>query len=153
MERFKFDFLLHWIWAIVLGILLLTGVAMIGPRFGWVMNYNLALADYLHRTMAVVFTMILLIEAVLEIVRITLKGSKKEPWLIVNKKGFGLFTFITAQMLIISGLYLLHCMEQSHAALAFALIIHESITFAMVIGMVWHLYEKSHLLTIGGGRK
>lgn len=153
MERFKFDFLLHWIWAIVFGIMLITGVAMMGPRYGWIMNYNLALADYLHRTMAVVFTMILLIEVVLEIVRITLKKSKKEPWIIVKKNGFGLFTFITAQLLIISGLYLLHCMEQNHATLAFASIIHETITFAVVIGMVWHIYEKSHLLTIGGGRK
>lgn len=98
MERFKFELLLHWIWAIILGMLLVTGVAMMGPSFGWVLNYDLAMADYLHRTMAIVFTIILFIEVILEIRRIAWNKSKIEPWLIVGKNGFGLFTFIAPQL-------------------------------------------------------
>lgn len=150
MDKFKLEFLLHWIWAAVFGILVLTGLSLLGPKFGWVLDYNLGLADYLHRTLAVVFTVLTLVEIILELKRILLAGAKKEPWLVVGKKGFALITFIGSMLFIITGVLMWLCIEDNHALLALATIIHEMVAYAMIIGMIWHLYDKSHILMVGG---
>lgn len=150
MEKLKLEFLLHWIWAFVFGLLMLTGIALLGPKYGWILNYNLGLADYLHRTLAVTFTFLTLLEIILEIKRIVWHNSKQEPWLVFGKKGFALITFISAQLFIISGILLWLCIEDNHALLALASIIHETVTYGMVIGMIWHLYDKAHVLIVGG---
>ncbi|MDT3700949.1 MAG: hypothetical protein RO469_16190 [Thermincola sp.] len=150
MERLKLEFVLHWIWAIVFGLLLLTGVALLGPIYGWILNYNLGLADYLHRTLAVTFTFLTLVEIVLEIKRIVLDNSQKKAWLVVGKATFALINFIAALLFIITGVLLWLCMDDNHALLALASIIHEMVAYVMVIGMIWHLYEKSHVLIVGG---
>ncbi|GAB4271950.1 Prokaryotic cytochrome b561 [Thermincola ferriacetica] len=153
MDRFRLEFILHWIWAAVFGILLITGLALLGPRYGWALNYNLAMADYLHRTVAILFTGLLFIEILLELKRILFNDSKREPWLVIGKSGFALITFISAWLLIISGLLLWHCTEDDHGVTALASVVHQTVTFAMIIGMTWHLYDKSHVLIFGGGRR
>lgn len=151
--KFKLEFILHWVWSVVFGMMLITGIALLGPKYGWAMDYNLAFADYLHRTLAVVLTVLLLMEIILEVRRILILNAKREPWLVVGKKGFALVTFAASFLLIISGLLLWVCVEDNHAVTAFASIIHESVTFAITFGMIWHIYDKSHVLIIGGGRK
>jgi len=154
VERFKYDFILHWIWSAVFGLMLLTGLALLGPKYGWVLGYNLGLADYLHRTLAVIFTILFLIEIVLEIRRRITSRQKRAPWLVVGKGGFALLTFIAAQLLIISGVLMWLCIDDNHAVLALASVIHETVTYVMVVGVVWHLFEKSYvLILLGGGRR
>lgn len=153
MDRFKLEFILHWIWAVVFGLLLITGLALLGPRYGWVLNYNLGMADYLHRTMAVVFTILLFVQIILEMRRILVLKSKHEPWLVVGKQGFALIIFISSWLFILTGIFLWHCMEQNHTLLALAAVMHEMLTFLMIIGMVWHIYDKSHVLVLGGRRE
>jgi cytochrome b subunit of formate dehydrogenase len=150
MERFKLEFVLHWIWAAVFGLMVLTGIALLGPKYGWILNYNLGLADYLHRTLAVTFTFLTLMEIILELRRILWHESKKVPWLVVGKKTFALINFIAAMLFIITGILSWLCVEDNHALVALALTIHEMVAYAMVIGMVWHLYDKSHVLIVGG---
>lgn len=153
MLKFKLEFILHWVWSAVFGMLLITGIALMGPKYGWAMDYNLALADYFHRTLALVFAVLFLVEIVLEVRRILLLNDKREPWLVVGKKGFALVTFIASFLLILSGLLLWVCVEDNHAVTAFAMVIHESVTIAITFGMIWHIYDKSHVLIIGGARK
>ncbi len=153
MDRFKLEYLLHWIFSIVFGILLITGLALLGPKYGWILNYNLALADYLHRTLAVTFSILLCLEVLLEIRRIVWLKGKREPWLVIGKNRFGLVTFFCCQVLIISGILIWLCTEDGHAVAAFAAMIHEKATFIMAAGLIWHIYDKSHVLTIGGNRK
>lgn len=152
MERFKIEFVLHWLWAAVFGLMLVSGIALLGPRYGWALNYNLALADYLHRSLAVVLTIILFAEIILELRRIFWFKSKRAPWLVIGKKGFAVITFIASYLLILSGILLWLCTD-NHALMAFASVVHEMVTFAMVFGMIWHIYDKSHILTLGGGHK
>lgn len=149
MERFKIEFILHWVWAAVFGLMVLTGLALLGPKYGWVLNYNLGLADYLHRTLAVTFTIIAFIEIILEIRRIVWHDGKKEAWLVFGKKGFALITFIATQLFIISGILLWLCIEDNHVLLALASIVHEMVAYAMIIAMIWHLYDKAHVLIVG----
>ena len=152
MGKFKPEFILHWIWTIVFGILTITGLALLGPKYGWVMNYNLAVADYLHRTMAVLFTVIFLVEIALEVRRILWLKGKREPWLVVGKNGFALLTFIASWLFIVTGIFLWYCMENEHGILALAAIVHEMLTFVMVFAIIWHIWDKSHVLILGGGR-
>lgn len=153
MGKFKIEFILHWLWTAVFGVLLITGIALMGPKYGWAMEYNLALADYLHRTLAVALTLLLFIEVCLEIRRILFLNSKREPWLVVGRNGFPLVTFVASFLLIISGLLLWVCVEDNHAIVAFASMIHEGVTFAIAFGIIWHIYDKSHVLILGAGRK
>lgn len=153
MGKFKLEFILHWIWSVVFGMMLITGIALMGPKYGWAMDYNLSLADYLHRTMALVLTVLFFIEIIMEIRRILVLNDKREPWLVVGKNGFALVTFLASFLLIISGLLIWICVEDNHVITAFASIIHEAVTFAIAFGMIWHIYDKSHVLIIGGGRK
>lgn len=153
MQKFKLEFILHWVWSAVFGIMLITGIALLGPKYGWALDYNLALADYLHRTLAPVLTVLFFAEIVLEIRRLLTLNGKSEPWLVVGKSGFAVITFAATFLLIISGLLIWVCVEDNHAVVAFASVIHETVTFGMTFGLIWHIYDKSHVLILGGGRK
>ncbi len=153
MEKVKTEFILHWVWSIVFGLLVVTGLALLGPKYGWVLNYNLGVADYIHRTMAVTFTVLTFIEIMLEIKRLLKSKYQREPWLVVGKSGFALVTFIASVLLIISGILLWVCVEDNHSLLALAAIVHEMVTFAMIIGITWHIYDKSYTLIMGGNPK
>lgn len=148
MNQIKADFIVHWLYAIVFGILLITGVALMGAKFGWLMNNSLALADYLHRTVAAAFVILTLVAIVLEAIKLSKKNKTAAQWLIINKSPMGIFTLVVTLLLTLSGIYLLICMEFSHKLLAFAYLIHDIATFLSVVVLIWHIYDKAYGLPL-----
>lgn len=140
----KPDFIVHWLYAVVFGILLISGFTLMGAKFGWLMDYSLALADYLHRVLAAAFVVLTLVAIVLEAVRMSKKKKAPVGWLIINKSAMGIFTLVVTLMLTLSGIYLLICMEFSHKLLAFAYLIHDLATFLAVPVLIWHIYDKAY---------
>ena len=156
MKGYRLTFIMHWLWAITFALMAITGLTLLGPKYGWITNYNMGVADYLHRTLAVFFTFLTLSEVMLEIRRIIKKDDAMDHWLVIGKKGFGLLNLIVANVLIITGVLVWICAEYDHAITALAVTMHESATFIMIFFVVWHIYEKSHILILGksgGGRK
>ncbi|HYE69543.1 MAG TPA: cytochrome b/b6 domain-containing protein, partial [Anaerovoracaceae bacterium] len=78
----KFDMILHWLWALVFSILALSGLAMVGPRYGWLMQYDLATADLIHRIAAAVYVLLTLIVILYEAIRLLKKKTSASPWLV-----------------------------------------------------------------------
>lgn len=145
--KINIDFYIHWLWVATFGILALTGFTLMGPRYGWILNYALAAADYLHRTMAAIFTILLASAIALEILKL-LFNVKVTLWMMIGTGPYQLFTLITTLLLIISGLFIWICMEWSMSALAFALTVHEIVSFLAVGSLIWHIYQKAHTLRI-----
>jgi len=143
----KPDFYVHWIWTATFGILALSGFVLMGARYGWMMNYAVPVADYLHRTLAALFTLLLAASVLMEILRI-LTDFKISAWMMVGTEAYQVFTLLTTLLLIISGLFIWVCMEWSPAALTFSMIVHEIVSFLAVASIIWHIYQKSHSLRI-----
>ena len=144
--KVKFDFVIHWLWTIVFSLLALSGLAMVGARYGWVLQYDIATADYLHRVLAAVFVALTFISIAYEAVRTIKSDDKKLAWFIIGKGGYQLFTFITTLIFIITGAIIWVCMDTNMSAVAFALYIHEKLTYLVLASVVWHIYKKCHAL-------
>ena len=142
----KFDFIMHWLWTIVYLLLSLSGVSMIGAKYGWVLNYNISAADITHRVLAAVFVVLTFASILYEIVRALNNDEKKLIWFIFGKSGYQLFTLITTLIFIITGVIIWVCMDSNMAATAFALLVHEILTYIAIASVVWHVYKKSHAL-------
>jgi cytochrome b subunit of formate dehydrogenase len=142
----KFDFIMHWLWTIVYILLSLSGVSMIGAKYGWVLNYNVSAADITHRVLAAVFVVLTFASLLYEIVRVLNNDEKKLIWFIFGKSGYQLFTLITTLIFIITGVIVWVCMDSNMAAAAFALLVHEILTYIAIASVVWHVYKKSHAL-------
>ena len=143
--RINLDFYIHWIWTVTFGVLAITGFALMGARYGWVMNYALSVADYLHRTLAALYVILLATAVLLEILRILI-GLKVSIWMMIGTKPYQVFTLITTLLLIISGLMIWVCMEWMITAVTFSMIVHEIVSFLALGSIIWHLYEKAHSL-------
>jgi cytochrome b subunit of formate dehydrogenase len=154
MQRVKirFDFIIHWLWTVVFVLLLISGLSLMGAKFGWITNYNLALSDYIHRTLAVPFVILGFAAIVMEAYRIS-TAAKPMQWLIVKKTGIGIYNLAVILLFAISGLFLWLCTEFSPTILAFAFTIHELLTFISVIVLIWHIYTKAHGLPRDIGEK
>ena len=147
MKALKLDFIVHWLWAAVFGILLITGLALMGAKFGWVMNYQIALADYLHRTMAALWVVLTVIAIGMEGMRHLGKDKKnKMPWLVINNTALGRFVLISTLLFTISGVFLWICKDFPHTIVAFSLIIHDLLTFISVPVIIWHIWDKAYAL-------
>ena len=142
----KFDFIMHWLWTIVYLLLALSGVSMIGAKYGWILNYNIAAADITHRVLAAVFVLLTFASILYEIVRALNNDEKKLTWFIFGKSGYQLFTLITTLIFIITGVIIWVCMDSNMAAAAFALLVHEILTYIAIASVIWHIYKKSHAL-------
>lgn len=145
--KLNIDFYIHWIWSVTFGLLALSGFTLMGARYGWILNYDLAAADYLHRTMAALFTLLLAVAIILEIFKV-LFNIKVTVWMMVGRGPYQIFTLITTLLLIISGLYIWICMEWSMQALAFNLIVHELASFLATGSIIWHIYQKAYVLIL-----
>lgn len=154
MKGIRLDFIIHWLWAIVFAILLISGISLMGAKFGWILQYNLALADYLHRTMAALWLILTIIAIGIEIQRYAKGEKEKQSWLIINKTGLGIYVLISTILFTISGIFLWVCTDYSHTIIAFSLIIHELLTFLSVPVILWHVYDKAYALPhdIGGNK-
>lgn len=142
----RFDFIIHWLWTIAFAILALSGIAMVGAGYGWILNYDIAMADYTHRITAAVYVLLTFISIVYEVIRGIRNDEKKLAWFVIGKGGYQLFTFITTLMFIITGAIIWICMDSNMQAIAFALYIHEKLTYLTVASVVWHIYKKCHAL-------
>lgn len=143
----RFDFIMHWLWTIAFSILALSGLAMVGANFGWIMNYDIALADYLHRVSAAVYVFLTFVSIVYEVIRGIRGEEKKLAWSIIGKStGYQIFSFITTLIFIITGTIIWICMDSNMAATAFALYIHEKLTYIVILSVIWHIYKKCHAL-------
>lgn len=142
----KFDFIMHWLWVIVYLLLALSGVSMIGAKYGWILNYNIAAADITHRVLAAIFVILTFVSILYEVVRTLKNDEKKLTWFIFGRSGYQLFTLITSLIFIITGTIIWVCMDSNVAAAAFALVIHEILTYIAIASVIWHVYTKCHAL-------
>lgn len=145
--RINIDFYIHWIWSAAFGVLALSGFALMGARYGWIMNYALPVADYLHRTVAALFTVLLAVSILLEFLRL-LVNFRVSIWMMVGTKAYQVFTMITTLLLIVSGLLIWICMEWSMEATAFSMIVHELVSFIAAGSLIWHIYMKARVLDL-----
>lgn len=148
MSKVKFDFVIHWLWTIAFAALCLSGLAMVGAKYGWIMSYDIASADYIHRIMAAAYVILTFISIAYEVVRGFRKNDKKLPWFMIGKSGYQLFTFITTLIFIITGAIIWICMDTNISALTFSLYIHEKLTYIVIASVIWHIYMKCHALVL-----
>lgn len=146
MNNVRFDFIIHWLWTIVFALLALSGLAMVGAKYGWILNYDIASADYVHRVLAAVYVLLTFISIAIEVIRGIKSDEKKLTWFIIGKSGYQLFTFITTLIFIITGAIIWICMDSNLAAVSFALYVHEKLTYIVVASVIWHIYVKCHAL-------
>ncbi len=144
--KVRFDFIVHWLWTIVFSILTISGLAMVGPRYGWIMNYDIASADFAHRVLAAVFVVLTFIAVGYEIIRVIKSDDKYLAWQVIGRSGYQLFTFITTLIFIITGAIIWVCMDTNMAATSFALYLHEKLTYIVLASLIWHIYMKCHAL-------
>lgn len=146
MSKIRFDFIIHWLWTIVFALLTLSGLAMVGAKYGWLLNYDIASADYIHRVSAAIYVLLAFISIAYEVVRGIKNDEENLSWFMIGKSGYQLFTFITTLIFIITGVIIWVCMDSNMAAVSFALYIHEKLTYLVVASVIWHVYVKCHAL-------
>lgn len=144
----RFDFVIHWLWTIVFAGLVLSGLSMVGAKFGWILNYDIASADYIHRVLAAIYVVLTFIVVMFEVFRGIKNDDKKLVWFVIGKTKYQLFTFITTLIFILTGVIIWVCMDTNLAAAAFALFIHEKLTYLVVASVIWHIYVKCHALVV-----
>ncbi len=142
----RFDFIMHWLWTIAFALLALSGLAMVGPRYGWLLSYDIASADFVHRVVAGIYVLLTFVSVAYEIVRAVRNDNKRSAWFIIGSSGYQLFTFITTLVFIITGAIIWVCMDSNMAATAFALYIHEKLTYIVIGSLIWHIFMKAHAL-------
>lgn len=144
--KMRFDFVMHWLYAIVWALLAISGFAMVGAKYGWILNFDIASADYVHRISSALFIILTLVSIIHEVNR----GIKNEQgnlaWFIIGKKGYQLFTFIMTLLIIISGVIIWICMEFNMSFITFALLIHEYVSYIFLASVIWHIYKKCYIL-------
>ncbi len=144
----RFDFVIHWLWTIVFAGLVLSGLSMVGAKSGWILNYDIASADYIHRVLAAIYVVLTFIVVMFEVFRSIKNDDKKLAWFVIGKTKYQLFTFITTLIFILTGIIIWVCMDTNLAAVAFALFIHEKLTYLVMASVIWHIYVKCHALVV-----
>jgi len=74
--------------------------------------------------------------------------SAKFGWIlmIIGRSGYQLFNPIITLLLILSGVLIWICMEFNQKAVAFALLVHEYISYLSLVSVIWHIFDKVHIL-------
>lgn len=141
----RLDFVFHWLFTIVFSVLTISGVAMIGARFGWLLNYDIATADFIHRVIAVPYVVLTFLVLGQEFMRL-LKGDSQEDLVygLFGRQGYGLFTLLTTLLFIVTGIILWKSHHGNMAALSFAMFVHEKLTYIVLASLIWHMYGKAH---------
>lgn len=146
MKNVRFDLVIHWLFAIIWALLAISGFSMISAKFGWILNFNFTTADMVHRINAAAFVLITFISVVYEIIRKAKKDNRALPWFIIGRSGYQLFNLVITLLLILSGALIWICMEINVEAVAFALLIHEYISYLALASVIWHIFKKTHIL-------
>lgn len=144
--KVKFDLVMHWLYIIVWALLSISGFAMAGAKYGWLLNFNIASADYVHRVSSAIFVILTLLSIIYEVIRVIKNDGKKSAWLIIGKSGYQLFTFITTLIFIITGVIIWFCMEFDMSFISFPLLVHEYLSYIVLASVIWHIYMKCHIL-------
>jgi cytochrome b subunit of formate dehydrogenase len=144
--KIRFDFIMHWIYAIAWALLGISGFSMVGAKNGWILNFDYGMADYVHRISAGFFVLITFISIFHEVYRSLKSDTKYLAWNVIGRSGYQLFTFIVTLILIITGALIWICSELNLSIAGFALIIHEYISYIALASIIWHIYMKCHAL-------
>jgi cytochrome b subunit of formate dehydrogenase len=144
--KVRFDFAMHWLYVIVWGLLAISGFAMVGAKFGWLLNFDISSADYVHRISAMLFIILTLVSIIYEVIRGVKNDQKYLAWFIIGKSGYQLFTLIMSLLLIITGAIIWICIEYDLSFVTFALLVHEYLSYIFLASIIWHIYKKSHAL-------
>ncbi len=144
--KVRFDFVIHWLYAIIWALLGISGFAMVGAKYGWLLNFNYGTADYVHRLSAAAFVLITFISICYEVYRAIKRDDKHLAWFIFGRSGYQLFTFIVSLILIITGALIWICTELEMTVAGFALLVHEYISYIALASIIWHIYMKCHAL-------
>ncbi|SDD72137.1 hypothetical protein [Sporomusa acidovorans] len=143
--KLRLDFVLHWLLTIIFSVLAISGLAMVGARFGWVLGYDIATADLVHRVLAVPYVIIAFIVIGQELARVLTGESQGDlGWGIFGRQGYGLFTMLTMLMFIVTGIILWKSHHSNMAALSFSMFVHEKLTYIVMASLVWHMYQKAY---------
>jgi len=141
------QFILHWLWAVVFGLMTISGFVLTGAKFGWLLNYALPTADFIHRTFSLVFVILTLAAVVMEIHRCLTHGHRM-PWLIIGNTGFQLFVLLMALGFILTGIFIWTCNEYPKAVMVFAYSTHEILAYVITAMVIWHIYKKAHAIHV-----
>lgn len=144
--KVRFDFVMHWLYAITWALLGISGFAMAGAKYGWIINFNYASADYVHRLSAAVFVIVTFVSIMHEVLLKLRNDDTKQVWAVIGRSGYQLFTFIVTLILIITGALIWVCIEFNMPGIAFALLTHEYVSYLALASIIWHIYKKSHAL-------
>lgn len=144
--KVKFDLVMHWLYIIVWALLSISGIAMAGAKYGWLLNFDIASADYVHRVSSAIFVILTLLSIIYEVIRVIKNDAKKSAWLIIGQSGYQLFTFITTLIFIITGAIIWFCMEFDMSFISFPLLVHEYLSYIVLASVIWHIYMKCHIL-------
>lgn len=142
----RFDFIIHWLWTLVFLALTISGLGMTGAKYSWILNYDIALADLVHRLSAAIYVALTFVSISFEVMRSLTNETKKMAWFVFGPASYQVFTMITTLIFIITGTIIWICMDANRAATAFALFIHEKLTFIVIASLLWHIYVKAHAL-------
>lgn len=156
VKQIRFDFLSHWVWAILVFFLIMSGVGMLGSRFGWVFMYDFSLADITHRTLAVLWIIWMTLVIAYEIRKLATKRDGKSTWLPINKKGFGWFNLLLSLVLILTGVILWFMPKLPYFYGSLSFVLHEFFAYVILYTLVWHIYDKRHIFAhklVRGKRK
>ncbi|MEL7647685.1 MAG: hypothetical protein AAGU76_06300 [Sedimentibacter sp.] len=123
-----------------------SGFAMVGAKFGWLLNFDISSADYVHRVSAMLFIILTLVSIIYEVIRGVKNDQKYLAWSIIGKSGYQLFTLIMSLLLIITGAIIWICIEYDLSFVTFALLVHEYLSYVFLASIIWHIYKKSHAL-------
>ena len=118
---------------------------MIGARYGWILQYDIPLADFVHRVAAALYVVLTFIVIAYEAFRS--KSQKKDLiWGVFGRSGYGWFTLLTTLLFIITGVILWQNHHANRAAMAFCMFVHEQLTYIVMASVIWHIYQKAHAL-------
>lgn len=144
--KIKFDLVMHWLYAIVWALLAISGFALTGADYGWLLNFKLASADYVHRVSSAFFVIFTLISIIHEVIKGIWNDDRKSAWLFIGKTGYQLFIFITTLLFIVTGALIWFCMEFEMTFLTFPFLVHEYLAYIVLVSVIWHIYMKTHIL-------
>lgn len=144
--KIKFDLVMHWLYIIVWALLAISGFAMTGANYGWLLNFDIASADYVHRIASAIFVILTLMSIIYEVIRGINNDGKNSAWMVIGKKGYQLFTFITTLLFIVTGALIWFCMEFQMSFISFPLLVHEYLSYIVLASVIWHIYMKCHIL-------